>query len=278
MIPAGRRFYKMSGSGNDFVMVDARDEAPGRLTDPEVVGRVCARGTGVGADGIVFLERSRSATLRLVYLNADGSRAEFCGNATLCTTRLAVELGAADRCGLTLETDSGVVSARLESDTGADRAEIDLPPVTEVQESVATIDSEAGEEQIGFAVVGVPHLVILCQEVSTVDVIGRGRPLRSHPSLPKGANVNFVSGGPGAGGWRVRTFERGVEGETLACGSGAVATAILLATWRKALDTVELETRSGRSLRVRLRRDGACWLPSLAGEARVVFEGRLSEI
>ena len=93
MIPAGRTFYKMSGSGNDFVMVDARTEPPGRLAEPEVVQRICARGTGVGADGIVFLEASDTAAIRLIYLNADGSRADLCGNATLCTTRLAIELG-----------------------------------------------------------------------------------------------------------------------------------------------------------------------------------------
>src|SRR5213082_453617 len=106
MIPAGRRFYKMSGSGNDFVMVDARTEPRGPLAEPSVIQRVCARGTGVGADGIVFLERSGSADVRLTYLNADGSKADFCGNATLCTTRLATELGMAPASGLTIETDS----------------------------------------------------------------------------------------------------------------------------------------------------------------------------
>src|SRR4051794_36563171 len=97
MIPAGRPFYKMSGSGNDFVMVDARTEPRGRLGDVDVIQAVCARGTGVGADGIVFLERSERADIRLTYINADGSRADFCGNATLCTTRLAAELGVAPR-------------------------------------------------------------------------------------------------------------------------------------------------------------------------------------
>jgi len=90
VIPQGRAFYKMSGSGNDFVVVDARTTPPGRLAEREVVGRICAHGTGVGADGIVFVEPSSQAAVRLVYLNADASRAEFCGNATLCVTRLAV--------------------------------------------------------------------------------------------------------------------------------------------------------------------------------------------
>src|SRR4051812_50123597 len=97
----------MSGSGNDFVVVDARETPPGRLADPEVVGRICAHGTGVGADGIVFVEPSSEAAVRLVYLNADASRAEFCGNATLCVTRLAAELGAAGTNSATLGIQPG---------------------------------------------------------------------------------------------------------------------------------------------------------------------------
>jgi diaminopimelate epimerase len=273
MIPAGRPFYKMSGSGNDFVMVDARDDPPGNLADPAVVKRICTRGTGVGADGIVFLEPSAVAALKLVYLNADGSRAEFCGNATLCTTRLARELGVGDASEFGIETDSGVVTARFDGST----PEIDLQPVVEVRAEAPEIALRAGETRVGFAVVGVPHLVIRCGDVATIDVVGRGRPLRSHPALTAGANVNFVSAAS-AGRWRVRTYERGVEAETLACGSGAVATAILLTMWGEATQPVQIETTSGRSLRVRLEREQSCWRPSLAGEGRVVYQGLLSEI
>jgi diaminopimelate epimerase len=271
MIPHGRSFYKMSGSGNDFIMVDARHEPAAALAEPTTVQALCARGTGVGADGIVFLEPSSVATIRLVYLNADGSRADFCGNATLCTTRLAAELGLGKQGNLTIETDAGVVSARLE----AGLPEIDLQPVSTVRLSSESIEPGLGERRIGFALAGVPHLTILCDDVSTVDVVGRGRPLRHHTSLNQGANVNFVSRAPG--GWRMRTYERGVEGETLACGSGAVATAILLTAWGEASSPVEVETRSGKPLRVRLRRDGSVWNPSLAGEGRVVYQGMLAE-
>lgn len=273
MIPSGRSFYKMSGSGNDFVMVDARSEPPGRLAEPEVIQRVCARGTGVGADGIVFVLPSDRAPVRLVYLNSDGSPADFCGNATLCTTRLAVELGAASGAGFEIETDSGVVAARM----AGDRPEIDLQSVSEVQVDVPEISRENGESRLGFALVGVPHLVVLCGDVSTVDVVGRGRPLRRHESLAHGANVNFVGRRPD-GVWRVRTYERGVEAETLACGSGAVATAILVVSWGLATSPVTLETSSGRTLRVNLRRSGQNWLPSLSGEARVVYEARFAEL
>ena len=224
MIPTGRPFYKMSGSGNDFVVVDARSEPPGRLVEPAEIQRICARGTGVGADGIVFLEPSSSAAIRLTYLNADGSRAEFCGNATLCTTRLASELGIARNGGFVIETDSGPVAARM----GEWGPEIDLQPVSEVRPSTE-LGLARGEQRIGYATVGVPHLVIVCDDVETVDVVGRGRPLRQDPSLPRGANANFVSqrvgAGSGVASWRIRTYERGVEAETLACGSGAVASA-----------------------------------------------------
>ena len=273
MIPVGRAFYKMSGSGNDFVVIDARVEPPGRLAEPGAIGHICARGTGVGADGIVFLESSDLADVRLVYLNADGSRAEFCGNATLCTTRLAAELGAGRAAGMTIETDSGLVQARINDGL----PEIDLQPVDDPSPDFGEIGLEPGETRIGFATVGVPHLIIRCADVGTVDVVGRGRPLRAHPGFPRGANVNFVSAGTGRR-WRMRTYERGVEAETLACGSGAVATAMMLVLWNEAESPVEIETRSGRSLRVRLERRDGSWLPSLAGEGRVVYEGRLAEI
>jgi diaminopimelate epimerase len=274
MIPTGRPFYKMSGSGNDFVMVDARQNPPGRLAEPAVIREVCAHGTGVGADGIVFLEESEKAAVRLTYMNADGSRADFCGNATLCTTRLAAELGLGPRKGFQIETDNGIVSARFEES----RPEIDLPAVSEVDAAAPDgIAPQAGERRIGFAKVGVPHVVILCDDVSTVDVVGRGRPIRHLSTLPEGANANFVSHDR-YGRWRIRTYERGVEAETLACGSGSVATAILLTVWNEATGDIELETRSGRVLRVRLRREGERWYPSLSGEARVVFQGQLSEI
>jgi diaminopimelate epimerase len=277
MIPAGRSFFKMSGSGNDFVMIDARTQAPGELARPEVIGRICARATGVGADGIVFLETSAIADVRLTYLNSDGSRADLCGNATLCTTRLSVELGIGDPAGFRIETDSGIVSARMVGSL----PEIDLPAVTDVRPASEEIAPVSGERQIGFALVGVPHLVIACDDVSTIDVVGRGRPLRRHPSLPFGANVNFVAPETGTGRWRMRTYERGVEAETLACGSGSVASAILLASWSSTQmpeHVIEIVTSSGNPLRVGIRRAREGWLPTLRGEGRVVFHGWLAEI
>jgi diaminopimelate epimerase len=271
----GRQFFKMSGSGNDFVFVDAREEPAGVLETEPAIREVCARATGVGADGIVFLERTPAATLGMRYFNADGSVASLCGNATLCATRLAVELDAAAPAGFTIETGSGVVGARI---AASGQPEIDLQPVEEVRED-AGIEPIDGERRAGFALVGVPHLVVLVDDVERVDVVGRGRPLRRHPSLRQGANVNFVSRDPSAaGGFRVRTYERGVEGETLACGSGAVASAILLTAWGEIEGPVALRTRSGRTLTVRLGRADGQWLASLSGEGRIVFTGHLGEL
>lgn len=273
MFKTGRSFYKLSGSGNDFVFVDSRSEPPGRLQEPEVIHAVCARGTGVGADGVVFIGPHAAATFAIRYLNSDGSVAALCGNATLCAARLGVEMGLApnDR-EFTIATDSGILKARLRNGL----PEIDLQPITEIQESFPAV-LRPSEQGIGYATVGVPHVVILCDEVQNAPVLERGRQLRHDHRLPHGANVNFVAAA--AGGWRIRTYERGVENETLACGTGAVATGLLLSRWGRARpEGVELLTRSGRVLRVRYRTEADGVFASLSGEANIVFVGRLAEL
>jgi diaminopimelate epimerase len=263
----------MSGSGNDFVMVDARKKPPGELADPKVVIRLCARATGIGADGVVFLEPSDKADVKLTYLNSDGSLADLCGNATLCTTRLAVRLGAGQPEGLTIETGAGIIRARI-LDSG--RPEIDLAEVTEVRPEAPGIGPEGTESRVGFVRPGIPHLTIEVPDVKAVDVVGRGRPLRFHPTLRDGANVNFVSrAGPD---WTIRTYERGVEGETLACGTGAIGSAILIATWTGSNGPILLRTKSGRMLQVRLEKTASGWLPSLSGDAEFVFDGRFAAV
>lgn len=273
MIELGREFYKLSGSGNDFVFVDARRSPSGSLAKPEVIGAICQRGTGIGADGVVFLEASASADVKLIYINADGTRADLCGNATLCTARMALELGIvrADR-EFAIETDVGVLTARFRRDL----PEIDLQGVTELRQD-AGLPLERGEERMGFAMAGVPHLAILVSDLSRVDVVGRGRQLRHDKSLKAGANVNFVQPDPD-GAFSYRTYERGVEAETLACGTGAVATAALLTRWGMAIGPVRLRARSGRELSVRFAGPNAAGKASLSGEARIVFSGRLGEL
>ena len=276
MADAGREFFKMCGSGNDFVFFDARRSPAGGLESAATIATLCARGTGVGADGVVFLETSDAATVRMRYFNSDGSRASLCGNATLCAARLAVELGAADRAGFTIETDAGVLAARVANN----RPEVELAAPGALEPQVSWITPLDNERRIGYAVVGVPHLVVLCRDADTADVAGRGRALRSHVGLQSGANVNFVA--PDGAVWRIRTYERGVEAETLACGTGAAASAIVLAAWGLAGSDVQFRTRSGSVLEVGLLKAGThaptggrLWL---RGAARIVFRGRLGEL
>lgn len=272
VIEFGRPFYKMSGSGNDFVFFDAREEPAGTLERAAEIDHLCARGLGIGADGVVFLERSHVADVALRYFNRDGTLADLCGNASLCATRLATELGAVNPKGFRLETGSGVLAARIRDGL----PEIDLAPVRDLASSVSGVSPIEGETHLGFALAGVPHVVIASQSVEKSDVAGRGAALRHNPAFRDGANVNFVEKVKN-GSWRYRTYERGVEAETLACGTGAVATAVLLKEWGLAGDSVDLITSSGRTLQVTLRRTGEAWTPSLRGEGRLVFSGRLGE-
>jgi len=271
----GRHFWKMTGSGNDFVFMDGRTEPAREFEDAAVIRRICARGTGVGADGLVILTapRNSDADIALTYFNADGSLADLCGNATLCTSSLAAKLGAVDPSGFAIETGTGVLRARIR----AGRPEFDLPDITRTEPDVAAIARVGDETGLGFAVAGIPHVVIRVPDVAFCDVMGRGKYVRNHGSLEAGANVNFVS--KDDAGWHIRTFERGVEGETLACGTGSVATAIMLRLWGETGDDVELETASGRKLGIRsvLGSDGV-WKASLRGEGRLVFEGALGDL
>lgn len=268
----GRRFWKMSGSGNDFVVFDSRALKTEPLERPDAIQTLSARGTGVGADGVVFVAPAtlEGAVVAMRYYNSDGSRATFCGNATLCVTRLAHELGLSPDGALALQTDVGVVPTRMSS-AGP---EIELPPAREIMESVE-LPLAAGERRLGFALAGVPHLVVLCDDVDAVPLAERGAELRCAPWRADGANVNFVS--RRGEGWAIRTYERGVEGETLACGTGAIATTILLATWKAAGATTSLVTRSGRTLRVSLPESGTMGRPTLSGEGRIVYVGELAE-
>lgn len=271
-IPGGRKFWKMSGSGNDFLFFDARNEPPGGLATPELIDRVCARATGVGADGVVFIQNDATEAFRIRYFNRDGSLAELCGNASLCSARLATELGVTNRSEFSFATDAGVISARFV----ANQPEIDLQPIQGLRPD-AELPLGPGEHRIGFAEAGVPHLVVLVEDAESVDVAGRGRQLRYDPSLAAGANVNFVSK-LNTGVWRMRTYERGVEGETLACGTGTVAAAVLLESWGLAGQETQLLSSSGRVLTATVRHSGTEIMPSLRGEARVVFTGELAEI
>jgi len=263
----------MTGSGNDFVMLDARVSAPEDWTAADIQA-VCARGTGLGADGVVFLAPgSADGAVRMIYFNSDGSRAALCGNAALCSTRLASHLGLANSLAMRLETDAGTFETRAAREDG--RAELQLAPV-QAPKARGELPLEAGEQKAAYAVVGVPHVIVLVDDVEKIDVENRGRVLRADPSLgTDGANVNFVAPAGSRSEWRMRTFERGVEGETLACGTGAVAVACALAEWGAGTLPVTLWTRSGRGLDVRGQKSPGGMYEDLwlVGEARLVFRG-----
>jgi diaminopimelate epimerase len=267
----GLPVYKMTGSGNDFVMLDARVSTPADWT-PQDIQAVCARGTGIGADGIVFVgPGSHAGAARMIYYNADGSHAAMCGNAALCSTTLAAHLGVGTPEGMDLETDAGTYQSRS-VDHG--RAELHLAPV-EPPAAVAGLTLAPGERQAAISRVGVPHLIVLVEDVEQVALMERGRALRFDPALaPEGANVNFISVG-NDGAWRMRTYERGIEGETLACGTGAVGAACAIQEWGLARLPIDIESRSGRILGIRATKahSGRYEEVWLAGEGRMVFRG-----
>ena len=265
--------YKMTGSGNDFVFVDGR-ATPLQFWTAHRIRAVCARQNGVGADGLVVLEPgSNVGAVRLHYFNRDGLRAELCGNASLCAARLAtwIELAPVER--LVLETDAGPVPGRSLPGTG-ELAEIGLGEVSGMRP--ADVELTRGETAAHYVRIGVPHLVVQVRDLEAVDVVARGRALRLHPAFePDGANVNFVS--CGTSGWAMRTYERGVEDETLACGTGSVAVASILAeTGRQSLP-LDLRTASGCILRVGGGRRGPGHFENmkLIGEGRLVFRAIL---
>lgn len=269
---SGRRFYKMSGSGNDFVVFDERDGATEDYRDPAMIRRLCDRRNGVGADGVVVIGASKRADVRMMYFNSDGSRGAMCGNAALCVTHLATQMGYGGQGRLRIETDDALVEARVVDGV----PEVELAPVREIS-SAAPETLRDDERKMGYAIAGVPHIVVLCDDVERADVEGRGPELRrAEWTGAAGANVNFVS--RAGESWAIRTFERGVEAETLACGTGTVATATLLREWGLSGDEAALRTRSGCVLEVLLARRSSEIRPTLRGEGKVVYEGFLRSI
>ena len=272
---AGTVFYKMTGSGNDFVMLDGRQTAAAAWPR-ERIARVCDRRLGVGGDGLVIVSPAGAARVRMEYWNSDGSPAPMCGNAALCSTRLASHLEMAPPELMTLVTGAGEMRSRC---VGAqDLAELCLPAFDLPRQ--LDIEHRPGESAFYLATVGVPHLVVLTEDVREVDVPTRGRELRFHPALGDGgANVNFVSPPPAGDGdpWVVRTYERGIEAETLACGTGTVACAFSLEIAGLRQLPGEFQTPLGIRLAVAGTLDGRrateAWL---CGEGRRVYTGILS--
>jgi diaminopimelate epimerase len=266
----GTVFYKMSGSGNDFVVLDGR-ATQAELWSPETIRAICDRRRGAGADGLVILTPSTAEAVRMTYWNSDGSRAAMCGNAALCSGRLAAYLEMVPAGEFCLLTDAGPV--RVRARPSAEVAEINLPDL-ELLPNPPTVSLGQEERWMAFLTVGNPHLIVRVEDMERVDVLGRGKALRFDPAFgPAGANVNFVAPAAGANGlWLIRTYERGVEGETLACGTGTVAAGLALAQQGEAVLPIVFRSRGGPELTVRATivkgQASDVWL---AGQARLVY-------
>jgi diaminopimelate epimerase len=266
------RFTKMSGAGNDF-LVWGESVSVG-AAEVAAIRRLCRRGTGVGADGVLFVFPDGPGRVAADYRNADGSVGRFCGNGTRCAARFAVLKGLAP-ANLIVKTGWGDVVARVE---GTD-VTLDLPEPVAVGRAVSSLDATGTLEREAYALtVGVPNVVAFVAngvDVATLEFVRFGPALRHHPDMREGANAD-VAEVLGPSRLRVRTWERGVEAETLACGSGNVATAVTAAALGRVTPPVSLETRSGQTLRVDFRFEGEVARGiTLAGDARVVYEGTL---
>jgi diaminopimelate epimerase len=266
------RFTKMSGAGNDFLVWGERvDVGPAELA---AIRRLCRRGTGVGADGVLFVVPDGPGRVAADYRNADGSVGRFCGNGTRCAARFAVLKGLAPE-NLIVKTGWGDVVSRV----AGTHVTLLLPEPVAVGRAVSSLDATGTLEREAYALtVGVPNVVVFAAEgvdVAALDFARFGPALRHHPDLREGANADVVQVlGPSR--LRVRTWERGVEAETLACGSGVVSTAVTACALSRARPPIDLETRSGQTLRVDFRFEGELARDvTLAGDARVVFDGTL---
>jgi diaminopimelate epimerase len=263
-------FCKMSGSGNDFILVDNRAGIVDKKNLSHFVASICRRRVSVGADGVILIEASELADFKWRFFNADGGEVEMCGNGGRCAARLAYLKGIAGP-RLSFETRSGVIRAEV---AGA-RVKLEMPEPTtpeldyrlRVREETFTVSS---------ITVGVPHVVIWVSELETSPVFKLGQAIRFHQRYaPAGTNVNFVKQ-LGDGTFAIRTYERGVEEETLACGTGSVATALIAATRGMTASPAVLHTRGGEALKVYFERSGDDFRSVfLEGDARVVYEGRL---
>jgi len=264
-------FTKMSGSGNDFILIDNRGGRVRQEASADFVTAVCRRKLSIGADGVIFIENARKADFRWRFYNSDGSLAEMCGNGARCAARFAWLKGIAGRRSR-FETLAGTISAQVVGD----RVRVKLTDPTDIAKDVAV---DTGQERfvVDSLNTGVPHVVVAVGDIESVDVVSLGRAIRNHERFaPAGTNVNFVSIRPD-GRMDIRTYERGVENETLACGTGAVAAALSAHLRGAARPPVTLVPRGGAELTVFFEPyENGFRNVLLEGDARVVYEGLIT--
>ncbi len=256
-------FTKMSGAGNDFIMIDNRAHA---YTFSEAqIAKWCKRGIGIGADGLILLEASDQCDFAMRYYNADGKLGSMCGNGARCATRFAQHVGI-KKTQFTFEANGEIYRSEILPDA---RVKLHLTPPKAFRDKFIIEGYEAY-----FINTGSPHAVIYVSNLEDFDVFGEGKKIRSNTMhFSEGTNVNFLTViAPDA--IRIRTFERGVEQETLACGTGCVASALVSYRLGKIRTRiVTLHVQSGEQLQVEF--DDEFQHVCLIGSAEIVFEGRV---
>jgi diaminopimelate epimerase len=263
-------FFKMQGSGNDFILIDNRRAVLKGMNLRELAVTVCNRHFSVGADGLIVIVPTRKADFKWRFFNADGSEAEMCGNGSRCAARFAYLRKIAKK-DMSFETLAGVIHARVKNG----RVRVQLPGASGLRANIA-VPLDSGLRMGHFINTGVPHLVYLSKDIEKEDVERIGRTTRYHELFkPAGTNVNFVQI-QGRNKLRIRTYERGVEGETLACGTGSVAAALVAGALGVVSSPVEVLTSGGERLVVSFDRvaDGFDNI-HLEGGAEVICEGTL---
>lgn len=271
----GWKFWKFSGAGNDFIAIDNMDGGFAEEDRKELIERLCRRGMSVGADGVIVLEPSSRADFRMRYYNADGTEADTCGNGARCIARFAY-LQQVVSSTMEFETVAGIYRAEV-NDDGSVVVDMTVPQnlKTDLQISV---DGFFGK--VDSINTGVPHVVIRIDDLEQVDVLKIGRAIRYHELFqPEGTNVNFIRMIDG-NTIAIRTYERGVEDETLACGTGAIAAAVLCGLKQGAVPPVSIRTQSGEVLTVHYDFSEGDRVENvrLEGEARLVYTGEIGEI
>lgn len=263
-------FAKMNGAGNDFILIDNRRGEIGAAA-AELARRVCHRRLAVGADGLILIENSQTADFAWRFFNNDGSLAEMCGNGARCAARFAHLNGIAGP-KMRFETLAGTILAEMRQDEVAIR----ITPPKLVAADLA-LPVSGGIVTVDRIDTGVPHAVAFVDDPAAVDVVALGREIRFHPHFaPAGTNVNFAAV-KAHGVLALRTYERGVEDETLACGTGATAAALAAARRFGWTAPVFVDTASGRRLTISFTVDGDEFRdPWLQGDARLACSGMLS--
>jgi diaminopimelate epimerase len=262
-------FFKMQGSGNDFVLIDNRSLQIPVEHMASWAKTFCPRAFSVGADGLIFLQEAPSgdpADYIWHFYNADGSRAEMCGNGSRCAAFLAHRLGLAGAEHV-LGTDAGPIRAKVYPEL--EEVQVQLTPVRQIQTGI-DLDMDGTALTVHFANTGVPHAIVIMDAVHEANVLELGRSIRRHQHFsPAGTNVNFIQM-TGRNSLLLRTYERGVENETYACGTGAAASVAIAHALDLVDDSVLVTTSGGERLEILIQGENI----HLKGRAVLVYEGR----